>query len=574
MRYKNTILILILALLIAALLGACGEGILPPKETAPVTPTPMPTPTPTPTPTPFTGEISAIEIGQANDEFGLLFVTEELAARRDTVVYVWLSSPLGHAPDERDSLAVGRGSEIVGVYAADETSTGDCLRFYLTGEDAAALTAGDYTFSASVDGAQFSRRVRLTEMRALNVLLVPVLGNFGGETSYPAEGWQAALDRMQSVFPLANDGVKAVTAPGLTLSAESYDLRTGAGLVRAWETLRERAGLLDGYDLVLGFVSGAMGERGDLGCFGRDGVALLDAAQEDCGEALCRFAAQTLGVPDYQDGAIRWQTLAAQFGARQPIPEWADLLHVSGLLYPDGTAVLRPLYTGAGYGAGRTATPFDASGSYALVFGDADGTVLRREAFAPDFLWQVDGTPMLDAAPLELTTSVPEGATTLRIVGPVQAEADEEDAEDAEDAENTDEEPYTEGELFFAYLPPDPYESSFASVPNVEELRGTARVEWETVLTREADEQEEEAETDKDGKEEEEEKEPAPPLPDPYYELYMSYDGVQLPVYRGGLRYAELDMPSLPKPESFFFILLTCGGRTSTVTVSPVLSMN
>ncbi len=578
-RYGRIIPILISVLLLVSLLGACGEGILPPKETAAVTPTPMPTPTPTPTPTPFSGEIASIEILQAWDEEGALFNTEAFVERRDTAVYVYLTAPLGHRPDERDSLAIGRGSEIVGVYAADESSTEDCLHFFFTGEEAAALEAGDYTFSALIDGAQFSRRAELKSTRALSVLLVPVLGSFAGATSYPTEGWQAALEQLQREFPLSRDGLAIVTAPGLTLSAEGYDLRTGDGLVRAWEALRERAGLLNGYDLIFGFVSGGMGEKGELGCFGRDGVALIDTASETFSETFCSFAAQALGSPAHEQGAIRWQTLHALLSAARTMPDQTETLHVSGLISPDGTAAIRPLYTGPGYGAGRTATPLDGSGSYALVFGDGDGTVLRRDAFTPDFVWQTDGGPMLSAAPVELLVSIPAGATTVRVVGPVPVSAGGGDAEDGEDSGETeqteadDASPYTEGELFFAELPAEPYESSYASVPNTESLRSTARVEWETELTRPLPESEVTEEEEEEEKTDEEEP-PAPVLPDPYYELYMCYDGLQLLVYRGGLRFAELDMPSLPKPEQFSFRLLTCGGRTSTVAESPVLSMN
>ena len=569
MRSKRIVLTLFAALLLVALLSACGEGILPPKETAAATPTPMPTPTPTPTPTPYSGEIASLEIAQAWDEEGALFSTERLVERRDTAVYVWLDSPLGHAPDERDSLAIGRGSEIVGVYAADESSTSDCLRFFFTGEEAAALEAGEYTFSAQVDGAQFSRRATLLQTRALRVLLVPVLGNFAGATGYPAEGWQAALEQLRREFPLSNDGLVTVTAPGLTLSAESYDLRTGDGLARAWEALRERAGLLDGYDLILGFVSGGMGEKGELGCFGRDGVALLDASRYDFGDTLCRFAAQALGVSDFAEGAARWQTLHALLSAPQTSPEQTETLRLSGLIDPNGTASLRAPFTGSAYGAGRTPTPLDGSGSYAVVFGDEDGTVLRRDAFTPDFVWQTDGGPLLAAAPVELTLSVPAGATTLRVVGPVPVGTDGEEAQDGEDSEGEGE-PYTEGELFFALLPAEPYLSSFTAVPNAESLRATARVEWETELTRPLPEPEEDETEEKS----EEDAPPAPELPEPYYELYMCYDGLRLLVYRGGLRFAELDMPSLPKPEYFSFRLLTCGGRTASVTESPELSMN
>ena len=566
MRSKRIVLTLFAALLLAALLCACGEGILPPKETAAATPTPMPTPTPTPTPTPYSGEIASLEIAQAWDEEGALFSTERLVERRDTAVFVRLDSPLGHAPDERDSLAIGRGSEIVGVYAADESSTSDCLRFFFTGEEAAALEAGEYTFSAQVDGAQFSRRATLLQTRALRVLLVPVLGNFAGATGYPAEGWQAALEQLRREFPLSNDGLVTVTAPGLTLSAESYDLRTGDGLVRAWEALRERAGLLEGYDLIVGLVSGGMGEKGELACFDRDGIALLDASREDCGARLCRFAAQTLGADASGDGAQVWADALRILSTPQPKAEWLGPVCVSGLLFPDGTAALRAPMTEPILGAGQASTR-KGEGSYALLFGDADGTVLNRVSFTPDFAWQTDGGPLLAAAPIQLIVSVPAGATTLRVVGPVPVEKDGEEAQDGEDSEG---EPYTEGELFFALLPAEPYESSFTAVPNAESLRATARVEWETELTRPLPEPEE----DETKEEAEEDAPPAPELPDPYYELYMCYDGLRLLVYRGGLRFAELDMPSLPKPERLTFLLLTCGGRESTLAESPVLSMN
>ena len=558
MKHGKILLILFAALLLAALLGACGEGILPPKETAAATPAPMPTPTPTPMPTPFTGEITMVEIAQAYDEDGVCFATDELVARRDTAVYVWLSSPLGHAPDERDSLAISSGGALIGVFSADESSTEDCLRYYLTGETAEALEAGSYTFSAVADDAQANARATLKDTRALKALLVPVLGNFSGSTSYPAEGWQAVTDRVQDEFPLANDGIKVVTAPGLTLSAEDYDLHTGEGLVRAWEALRERAGLLEGYDLILGVVNGGLGPDGASVCFGRDGIALLDASQEGCGTALCSFAAQSLGVPEIQDGAWRWKTLYEDFSAPQPEAEWSELLRVSGLLWPDGSFAARPLYAGPAFGAGRTATPADDSGSYALVFGDADGAELARIAFTPDFLWQGENAPMLLAAPIELTAEIPEDAASLRLVGPVQ---DEESGETAE------------GELWFSLLAEEAYVSSFSAVPNAEALSGTARVEWEAVVA-EAEEPEDEAEAEPEKKDdEEEESEPAPEPPEPYYELYMCYDDMQLLVYRGGLLFGDLDMPSLPKPEAFFFKLLTAGGRASTLAVSPVLTM-
>lgn len=411
------------------------------------------------------------------------------------------------------------------------------------------LAAGEYSFSALADGAERSCRALLCEMRPLRVLVVPVLGNFSGESGYPADGWQDAPLALLREFPLANDGLQAVTAPGLRL-AEDCDLHTEEGLVRAWEALRERAGLLEGYDLILGFVSGAMGTSGTLGCFGRDGIALLDASQEDCGAALCRFAAQTLGVSDVQPGSTRWQALSALLSGPQPEIIRDGKLHVSGLLYPDGTAAIRPLCTGESFGAGRTVTPFDRDGSYALVFGDENGTVLERDPFTPDFRWSGEGTSVMGAAPIELAASVPAGAATLRLVGPVPSE----------DGGST------EGELFFAELPAEPYTSSFTVLPEAARLRGAVRVEWETAQTS-APPAPEEPEAD------DAEAEPAPPLPEPYYELYMCFDGQQLPVWRGSLRCAELDMPSLPKPERFTFLLLTCGGRTSTVTGSPELQL-
>lgn len=640
MRKIRSLLILLMAALLVLALAACSENILPPKESDSSADAPRPMPTPTPMPAPFDGKILSMELNQAlsfgvEENTGDIYPMSDLVARRDTAVFVRLSKKLGHTPDVRDYLEVYRGGELVGTYEPNELSADETLCFVIGGEEAAALEAGVYEFRVVLDGKTLSRSAELKETRTVRVLMVPVLGNFGGSSSYPGEGWQEYLWHMQACWPLANDGLQAVNAPGLDLSSEHYDLTQGVGMWRAWEALRERAGLLGDYDLIVGLVSGGMGESGSCDSFGRDGIVLINTSQSAPEAAITHFAGHVFGAGDeYENGLFVVDANAAPYGVKgidaatgaeisaslrgvekastyglfcggsvvyaeqipfdiprlrvlgdaasfmgdaeeythnywitsalwehlfdvlQPTesaPDAVELpegsthwLRVSGLLGQDGSRIMRTPLEVASANAGFTAWNTEG-GSYKLSFADADGNILRSFFFTPDYRVLTDPPGTRTLAPVDLVVPVPAGAAFVQIYGSLTAE------------DGTVNEAAL---LYESRMENAEFASVFTNVPTGEALHGIVRVEWTTVT--EAPEQESE---DKDEDEDEEELEPIKP----YYELYMSYEGVQLLLYRGEMSSAELDTLSMPKPERFTLTLLTCIGGQSAVTESEAL---
>ncbi len=561
MKNKRAISAILLAALLLCL-AACGENILPPKEGLENTPAPMPTPAPTPMPTPFSGAIVAVEFSQnpgaaAGDDAGAAhgahIPVTSLAAGRDTVVHVRLSDALGHAPDARDYLELFRGEEKLGVWTPEAQGADDCLCYTLANDGEFSLTAGEYTVRAVVDDMTTVQNFSVQETRDVRVLLLPLRGNFDGEAVYVAEDGQSVFDLLQQSLPVSNDGIAVVRAPGMDLSAEEYDLRTGRGMWMAWEAIAARAGTIGSYDLVVGLVSGAMGAQADCDSFGLNGVCLLDVTGEDPDAALARCAAEVFGLSAEIGSTESWEKLLgalAEEEAPADIPtEKTGLLRVTGLLGEDGYFALRsalPAQEGT-----ASVTELTEEGSFILRFTDASGALLQEAFIAPDFSAAGYSDEMKGFAPLDLTVSVPEGAAKLELFAATEQPAEGEDAAEA---------------IWTLDLTMAEVVTSFTELPEGEALLGIARVEWESEVVA-SPVQPEETE-DEDGEEPEK-----LPTPDPEYELYMCYDGLRLLVYRGRMNYAELDMPSLPKPEEFSFLLLTNGGTWAKAAASPVCSL-
>lgn len=619
MKKKQLLWILLTVLVLTALLGACGEGILPPKESA--APAPMPTPSPTPTPAPFTGEIEAVELNQAlsygvDAQNGALYAMENLVARRDTAVFVRLSGSLGHVPDERDYLEVSRDGQVIGTYAPGALSTEDSLCFVLTGEDAAALTEGKYTFRAVVDDAEQTCRAELTETDSLRVLLVPILGNFLGATAYPAEGWQDYLWHLAACWPLANDGLQVMTAPGLDLSGEAYDLTRTGSMWAAWEALREQAGTLEPYDLVIGFVSGMMGEGSTCGCFGKDGVVLINTAQSAPEAVITHFAAQTLGAGDeYEGGLFNLEANPAPYG-------------VTGVDAATGESTIsdaRSVEPASDYGlfcggsvVKAEQVPFDLRRSRLL--GDAasfmgDAAEYTQNYWISSDLWNFLFATLTQPAAGDAQQLLPENTGylarvsgligqdgSLRLRSLVTAKEGTPWAESAEmgtyrivfvNADGTalgrfwfdldfmtpTDAPSVQAWAPFDFVLPVPDGAAGVLVygPAADEEGNTAdrllgRVDLSagepfSFFTNLEENQTCSGITRVEWKTEDEDSTAM------YYELYFTAGDTNMLVYRGTQTFAEVDLLALPDAETFVFTILTSDGGRSSVSVSPTLRM-
>jgi len=546
MKNIRAISAILLAALFLSCFAACGENILPPKEGVESTPAPMPTPAPTPEPTPFAGAIVAVELSQNGDEaHGEAFPAGSLAAKRDTVVHVRLSEALGHAPDENVYLEVYRGEEKLGTWAPDAQIGEDCLCYTLENDESFSLTEGEYILRAVVDEMSSMQNFRVQETRDVRVLVVPLRGSFGGEAVYVTEDGQSALDSLQKSLPVRNEGLLIARAPGMDLSAEEYDLRTGRGMWMAWEAIASRAGSVGNYDLIVGLVGGAMGKQADCDAFGTDGVYLLDVTGEDPAAALARCVGEVFDLRAEIGSLQGWEELFAALTAEETdfVPtEETGALRVTGLLGEDGYFALRSALPAQE--KAESATALTEEGSFALRFTDASGALVQEAFIAPDFSAAGYADEMKGFAPLDLTVPVPEGAAKLELFAAEEVETEA---------------------IWTLDLTMQKAVSSFTALPEGEELLGIARVEWESEVVA-SPVQPEETE-DEDGEEPEK-----LPTPHPEYELYMCFNGLRLLVYRGKMTAAELDMPSLPKAEEFSFLLLTNGNIWASAASSPSCS--
>ena len=624
MNIRKKICLLAAALALALGLSACGESILPPKESA--TPAPAATPTPTPTPAPFSGEIETLEVNQAlsygiDARTGELYEMENFVAGRDTAVFVRLSEALGHNPDERDYLEIWRKTQLLGTYAPGDLSTETGLCFTLTGEDAAALTAGDYVFRAVVDGQELTREVTLTDTAGLRVLLVPILGNYGGTSAYPSEGWQEYLWHLQACWPLANDGLETVIAPGLNLTGEDYDLTRTRGMWAAWEALREQAGLLGDYDLVIGVVNGMMGEGNSCGSFGRDGVVLINGQQDAPEAAITHFAAQMLGAGDeYEGGLLNPSANPAPAG-------------VTGTDAVTGEAVTSDaagVETASDYGlfcegsvVKAAQIPFDLSRarllSDAASFMGGTGEYTQSYWVTSD-LWNYLFDELTAETPEPEAMPLPEGSSSLICISglagrdgsltlaePVSAAAGTAWNQSAETGAYrivfvdgsgaalsrfwfdldytvfTDSPQQQDWAPFDFVLPaPDGAVGVLIYGPAADAESGEAAdtllgrftlwtLDPASFFTNLEEGQSCSGITRVEWTTETGEDTPADVTP--YYELYFQTEDISLLVYRGKTASAEVDMLSMPEATDFRFLLLTCAGGRSATAVSPSLTM-
>lgn len=300
---KKRRLFLALALVLVLGLTGCSGGILPLVTVPPESATPGPEDG-------FQGGLGDLEINQAlsygQDEDGELYLMDKLVADRNTTVFVTLKENL--SPDFTSGahrLTVYRGEEEVLTVLPDVSSTPKRFAFVIGTEDAALLTAGDYRFEVTLEQASISREVTLRETSPLRILLIPIQGNFHGEITQPAEGWEDSTDHLLSCFPLSNSSLEVTVADVLDLSTEQLDLTTESGLNSVWLALQRFRGSLGSYDAVFGFVDSSMGVTRSIDSYAPTADIALFSTNSMALEALVSHqVAQILGAGDEYVGGI------------------------------------------------------------------------------------------------------------------------------------------------------------------------------------------------------------------------------------------------------------------------------
>lgn len=301
---KRHVFLTLLAAALVLLLAACSDGILPwvtvPPETTP----------PAGDDGAYNAPLGDLEINQAlsyrRDADGTLTLMDSFVADRNTTVFVNLNTSL--APDLEggsQTLTVTRDGEEVFTLLPHESSTAMRIAFHIDGEHAAQLTPGDYTFTVTLEASTASREVSLLETQPLRILLIPIQGNFHGEVSQPAEGWENSTDHLLSCFPISNSSLEVTVSDVMDLSSEQLDLTTAAGLQSVWLALQQFRGSLGSYDAVFGFVDSPMGVTRNIDCYAPTAdIALLSTTSSALSALVTHQVAQILGAGDEYEGGI------------------------------------------------------------------------------------------------------------------------------------------------------------------------------------------------------------------------------------------------------------------------------
>ncbi len=260
----------------------------------------------------FAGKTGEVQINQAlsygMNADGELYLMDKLVANRNTTVFMDL--------DENLKVDYENGSQYLRVLRDEqellrilphESSTPKHFVFQIGTEDAKQLTAGDYTFEVTLEDSVKTRDVQLRETDALRILMIPIKGNFAGEVTQPAEGWDKSVSHLQACFPISNDKLDVTIGDMMDLSNEALDLNTTAGLDAVWLALQRFRGSLGSYDAVFGFVDSSMGVGRSTYCYAPTAdIALFSTTAVDLSAQVSHQMAQILGAGDeYNGGKLR-----------------------------------------------------------------------------------------------------------------------------------------------------------------------------------------------------------------------------------------------------------------------------
>jgi hypothetical protein len=108
------------------------------------------------------------------------------------------------------------------------------------------------------------RTTNLYKSMPLNILAVPILANYGGNTIGCDGDWKQGAEMIIGSYPVARDDVNYVLAPELDLTGPEYDLYTDEGMYNVWEAVVGLQTPDEKYTIIVGFVRDRVGETGGV----------------------------------------------------------------------------------------------------------------------------------------------------------------------------------------------------------------------------------------------------------------------------------------------------------------------
>ncbi len=187
-----------------------------------------------------TAAISEIEVNQAlGKQFnGAL----DFVAGKDTVVRAFLDGEVTVNPSQTKLTVQREGADAFELLAKAYDAPVKVVEFLCpTREACRNWAAGNYTFGVMVNGVTRSTAGTAYEFRTrmkLRILVKPVRANYAGKIVTVRDNkWKTAVSYLQSVYPVAADGIDWDIQDEFDGTDAKYDLETDAGRLGIWEGL-------------------------------------------------------------------------------------------------------------------------------------------------------------------------------------------------------------------------------------------------------------------------------------------------------------------------------------------------
>ena len=209
--------------------------------------------------------IAEIEVNQA---LGKQFQgAMDFVAGKDTVVRAFLDSEIVIDPATTKLSVLRAGAEAFELQPKAYEGPVKIVEFLCPTRDACSSWAqGSYTFVATINGVSKSTEGTTYDFKArarLRIMVRPVKANYGGKiVTVRDTKWKTAWTYLQSVYPVAADGIDWDIQEEFDASDSTYDLETDPGRAGLWEGLTnlvpqkcaanpKASGC---FDLVIGFI--------------------------------------------------------------------------------------------------------------------------------------------------------------------------------------------------------------------------------------------------------------------------------------------------------------------------------
>jgi len=209
--------------------------------------------------------ITEIEVNQAlGKQFkGAL----DFVAGKDTVVRAFLDSEVEVDPSQTKLSVLRAGADAFELQPKAYEGPVKIVEFICPTRQACSSWAqGSYSFTATVNGVSKSTEETKYEFKVrakLRIMVRPVKANYGGTIVTVRDSkWKTAWSYLQSVYPVAADGIDWDIQDEFDASADGFDLETDQGRAGLWEGLTNllpqkcaaNAKAEGCYDLIVGFI--------------------------------------------------------------------------------------------------------------------------------------------------------------------------------------------------------------------------------------------------------------------------------------------------------------------------------